>query len=62
MSDDIDISEMLQRQRAHIKQLADVLREQTTTTSAEPVDVVALWRSESSEGALRFVDRLSTPA
>lgn len=58
---DIDISAMLQRQRAHIMQLADVLREQTSN-SAEPVDVVALWRSESSEGALRFLSRLSTSA
>ena len=54
---DIDISAMLERQRDHIEQLADVLREQTTN-GAEPVDVVALWRSESSEGALRFLSRL----
>ena len=53
----IDISAMLERQRSHIKRLADVLQEQTTN-STEPVDVVALWRSESSEGALRFLDRL----
>jgi DNA-binding PadR family transcriptional regulator len=56
---DIDISAMLERQRDHIEQLADVLREQTTY-GAEPVDVVALWRSESSEGALRFLSRLPT--
>ncbi len=55
---DIDVSAMLERQRSHISELADVLREQTTN-STEPVDVVALWRSESSEGALRFLDRLS---
>jgi PadR family transcriptional regulator AphA len=54
---DIDVSAMLIRQRAHIEQLARALREQTTG-STDPVDVVALWRSESSEGALRFLTRL----
>jgi PadR family transcriptional regulator AphA len=54
---DIDVSEMLVRQRAHIEQLAGALREQTTNR-ADPFDVVALWRSESSEGALRFLTRL----
>jgi DNA-binding PadR family transcriptional regulator len=54
---DIDVSAMLERQRDHIEQLADLLREQTASC-AEPVDVVALWRSESSEGALRFLSRV----
>jgi len=48
---------MLQRQRDHIEQLADVLREQTKNDSGHP-DVVALWRSESSQAALRFLDAL----
>ncbi len=55
---DIDVAAMLERQRGHISGLAKALREQTTNRD-EPVDVVALWRSESSEGALRFLDRLS---
>jgi PadR family transcriptional regulator AphA len=54
---EIDISAMLVQQRAHIEQLVRALREQTTSR-AGPVDVVALWRSESSEGALRFLTRL----
>ena len=53
----IDITGMLQRQRDHIEQLADVLLEQTENDSGHP-DVVALWRSESSQAALRFLDAL----
>jgi DNA-binding PadR family transcriptional regulator len=53
----IDITAMLQRQRDHIEQLADVLREQTKNDSGHP-DVVAMWRSESSQAALRFLDAL----
>jgi DNA-binding PadR family transcriptional regulator len=53
----VDITEMLQKQHAHIEQMATVLQEQTTN-AAETVDVVALWRSESSQAALRFLDRL----
>ena len=53
----IDITAMLQRQRDHIEQLADVLREQTKNDSGHR-DVVALWRSESSQAALRFLDAL----
>ena len=53
----IDITVMLQRQHDHIEQLADVLREQTKNDSGHP-DVVALWRSESSQAALRFLDAL----
>ncbi|MGZ4672358.1 MAG: PadR family transcriptional regulator [Ilumatobacteraceae bacterium] len=55
---DIEVSTMLERQRGHINELAKALRQQTTGSN-EPIDVVALWRSESSEGALRFLDRLS---
>ena len=53
----IDITGMLKRQRDHIEQLADVLLEQTNDGSGHP-DVVALWRSESSQAALRFLDAL----
>jgi DNA-binding PadR family transcriptional regulator len=55
----IDITGMLRRQRDHIEQLADVLLEQTKNDSGHP-DVVALWRSESSQAALRFLDALSS--
>lgn len=51
----IDIAPMLQAQREHIAELADALAAQV---AADPTDVVALWRSESSHAALRFLDRL----
>lgn len=54
----IDISTMLEQQHAHIAQMAQLLREQTAGR-AGPVDVVALWRSESSQAALRFLERLT---
>lgn len=47
----IDIGDMLDRQRAVIESIATALRE-----SAPADDVVTLWRRESSEAALRFVD------
>jgi len=53
----IDISGMLQRQRDHIDELAEVLLEQAKHDAEHP-DVVALWRSESSQAALRFLDAL----
>ena len=53
----IDISGMLQRQRDHIDQLAGALLEQANNGPDHP-DVVALWRSESSQAALRFLDAL----
>jgi DNA-binding PadR family transcriptional regulator len=53
----IEMSTMLDQQRDHIAQLAAALASQID--ESEPVDVVALWRSESSQAALRFVDRLS---
>lgn len=51
----VDIGRMLVVQRAHIEQLADAIAAQV---AAHPGDVVALWRSESSTAALRFLDRL----
>lgn len=52
---DIDITNMLEVQRAHIVDLATAISSQI---DQEPGDVVALWRSESSDAALRFLDRL----
>lgn len=52
----IDISVMLAQQRAHIAQLATAISAQIDDNA--PLDVVALWRSESSHAALRFLDRL----
>ena len=54
----IDISRMLERQRAGIADLADAIAVQV---AADPADVVALWRRESSIAALRFLDHLTGP-
>ena len=54
---EIDLTKMLGRQRDHIEQLAAALSGQVDDDGA--LDVVALWRSESSQGALRFLDRLT---
>ncbi len=51
----IDIARMLEAQRAHIGDMAEAISGQI---DKEPGDVVALWRSESSNAALRFLDRL----
>jgi len=51
----IDVSEMLAAQRVHIADMAQAISSQT---DEHPGDVVALWRSESSNAALRFLDRL----
>jgi len=52
---EVDITRMLAVQRAHIDELADAISAQV---AASPGDVVALWRSESSLAAVRFLDRL----
>jgi PadR family transcriptional regulator AphA len=52
----VDIRAMLVEQRAHIERLADAIGAQMHED--ESLDVVALWRSESSLAALRFLDRL----
>ena len=51
----IDMSEMLQRQRTRVAALCATLDAQVSESSD---DVVALWRSESANAALRFLDRL----
>ena len=51
----IDVAPMLDRQHTRIAELAEAI---TAHLDAEPGDVVALWRSEASNGALRFLDRL----
>jgi DNA-binding PadR family transcriptional regulator len=51
----IDSGEMLVAQRAHIAEIAAAYHAQS---DRDPADVVALWRSESSDAALRFLDRL----
>ena len=52
---DIDISPMLVAQRRRIVGLAAAISSQI---DGESGDVVALWRSESADAALRFLDRL----
>jgi DNA-binding PadR family transcriptional regulator len=52
---DIDVTPMLGRQHQHIRELTDAI---TTHLAEQPGDVVALWRSESSKAALRFLERL----
>jgi DNA-binding PadR family transcriptional regulator len=54
---EIDVSRMLAMQHAHITTLAESL---ATQVEADPSDVVALWRSELSGAALRFLDRLGS--
>ncbi len=56
---DIDVTDMLDEQCAHIEQMAEAIA--TRTRGNAPIDVVALWRSESSQTALRFLDRLRRP-
>jgi hypothetical protein len=47
---------MLTEQHRHIAHLADTISAELDARSG---DVVALWRSESSAAALRFLDRLT---
>ena len=51
----IDISPTLKLQRDHIAEMAEAI---TAQISGEPSDVIALWRTEFSSAALRFLDRL----
>ena len=55
---DIDVTAMLAAQRAHIAEMTEAIGAQIEQS---PDDVVALWRSESSQAALRFLDRLHEP-
>ena len=52
----IDVSPMLQLQRQRIVEMCAALESQV---ALDPDDVVALWRSEATNAALRFLDRLS---
>ena len=52
----IGIAPMLDRQHAHIEQLAESIAGQVD--DGVPIDVVDLWRNESSQAALRFLTRL----
>ena len=51
---DIETTSMLQRQREIVAGLVSVLGERAAGES----DVVALWRHETSEAALRFLDHV----
>jgi DNA-binding PadR family transcriptional regulator len=50
-----DIRTMLDAQLAHVARLATAIEAQV---EQHPADVVALWRSESAEAAVRFLRRL----
>lgn len=52
---EIDINKMLVAQHVHIAQMADAIAH---NIEAAPGDVVALWRSESVNAALRFLERV----
>ena len=53
---EIDVDDMLDRQHVHIEAMAEAITGQIDPT--EPIDVVDLWRQESSTAALRFLTRL----
>ncbi len=52
----IAVDDMLDRQHARIVELADAMIVEDEVDAS--VDVVDLWRQESSQAALRFLDRL----
>lgn len=52
----IDVSAMLAAERAHVETMAATLA--ANIDESGPLDVVGLWRVESSRAALRFLDRL----
>jgi DNA-binding PadR family transcriptional regulator len=52
----IGIGPMLDRQHAHIQQMAQSIAGQVADEA--PTDVVDLWRNEASQAALRFLTRL----
>ena len=56
----IGIGPMLDRQHAHIEQVAESIAGQVDDEA--PIDVVDLWRNESSQAALRFLARLQAQA
>lgn len=56
---DIDRTPLLRGQRQVIDRLAEASAE---ASASDPSDVVALWRSEASQAASRFLDRLEAAA
>jgi DNA-binding PadR family transcriptional regulator len=52
----VSIADMLDRQHDRIEHMAEAIADQVDVDA--PVDVVDLWRQESSQAALRFLDRL----
>jgi len=54
----LDVGGLLAKQRVRIAELNDALA--GAADSPRMADVVALWRRESSEAALRFVDRVAS--
>ena len=52
----IDVGDMLDRQHTHIEAMAEAITGQIDPGA--PLDVVDLWRQESSAAALRFLTRL----
>jgi PadR family transcriptional regulator AphA len=54
----IDTAPLVAAQRTRVIELSDAL----ALPAGEPIDVVALWRSEASHAALRFLDQLATRA
>lgn len=51
----IDITQMLSAQHDHIEEISDAI---TRNIAENPGDVVALWRIESANAALRFLERV----
>lgn len=55
---DIDITDMLDRQREIVARHADNLPATSDDTADGTIDVVTVWRSEVTEAAARFLDRI----
>jgi len=55
---ELDIADMLEQQRAHIAGSANAFA--ARVDAEHGTDVVALWRSEASQAALRFLDHITT--
>lgn len=55
----IDLTEMLAGQRERIASISAAHHAHVADSSGRP-DVVALWRDEASEAALRFIDKLGS--
>jgi DNA-binding PadR family transcriptional regulator len=54
---EIEVTPMLQRQQAIVAELATVIGDRAAGGDRD-VDVVTLWRHETSEAALRFLDQV----